>query len=163
MRNYKTYCIITIMILAMTGCFKHTYHVGTGAPDGELVYKHWHHHWVFGLIGGESLDQAIDLKKICPSGNATIHEEISFVNGLVDVLIGIVYSPTTVTIRCAESSEPIEVNLSAEEVTQIVTDPYFILAVERMVPHRLEAVFLALENNQKTTPSDPITLIASMK
>ena len=39
--------------------------------------------------------------KICPRGWAEIHTETSFVNGLVEVLTFNIYSPQSVTVRCA--------------------------------------------------------------
>lgn len=134
---------VLCLALISTGCFKHTYHVGLGAPDGEIVYNHWHHHWLFGLIGGEAVDQVIDLDKLCPSGNATIHEEVTFLNGLVDVLIGIIYSPTTVTIRCDSSPEHVQIELSPQQLQQIVYSQAFRQRVELLLPSRLEDVILA--------------------
>ncbi|UCF68308.1 MAG: Bor family protein [Acidobacteriota bacterium] len=133
-------------VVVMAGCMKHTYTVGAGAPAGEIVYEHWHHHWLFGLIGDENLD----LKRICPSGNATIHEETSFLNGLVAALIGVIYSPTTVTIRCADGSTA-ELELDERQVSRIVTDPRFLEFVKWSAPEHLEAVKLALRERYGLT------------
>ena len=135
--------LAAVLCLTATGCFKHTYEVGAGAPEGEVVYKHWHHHWLFGLIRPE-LQKQLDVDKFCPSGNATVHEEQSFVNGLINVLIGIVYSPTTVTIRCDDGAVA-RVELDEEQVARLVRDPLFPLAVDRFAPERREEVWMALE------------------
>lgn len=135
-----------VAALALTGCFQHTYSVGAGAPDAAVVYKHWHHHWLFGLIRPK-LQKELDVENLCPSGDATIHEEVSFVNGLVDVLIGIVYSPTTVTIRCEDGSET-EVDLTEDEVARIVTDSRFPALVEEFAPERLGEVRLAVDRSR---------------
>jgi hypothetical protein len=140
MRRLTIATLAAGMCFLLTGCFKHTYTIGEGAPPGsKVVYKHWHQHWVFGVIG----DENVNLAEICPSGNATIHEERSFLNGLIDVLIGVIYSPTTVTVMCADGSRT-EVLLSEDEVASIIADPRFLLAVEEHAPERLAEVLTAL-------------------
>jgi hypothetical protein len=117
---------------------KHTFTVGRGAPGGEVVYQHWHHHWIFGLIG----DENVDISKLCPSGNATIHEETDFLNGLVAAFVGGIYNPTTVTVRC-EGGGMSEIQLSADDVHAIVTDERFVDLVEELAPERLLEVLMA--------------------
>jgi len=136
----STPAMLGLAVLLLTGgCFRHTFVAGAGAPDGRLIYNHWHHHWIFGLIG----EEPIQLAELCPSGNATIHEETSFLNGLIAALIGIIYSPTTVTVRC-DDGRMSEIELDAEQVSRIVHDPGFLAWVERDAPWRLEEVRMAL-------------------
>lgn len=142
MKRLTAPVLLVGLCLILTGCFKHTYQIGAGAPEGEIVYKHWHHHWLFGLIRPE-LQKQLDLDKFCPSGNATVHEEQSFVNGLVNALIGIVYSPTTVTIRCDDGAQA-SIELDEEQVARLVRDPLFPLAVDQIAPERREEVTMAL-------------------
>ena len=87
--------VLCLAALLATGCMKHTYDVGAGAPRGKVVYDNWESHWLFGIIG----ETQLDIKEICPSGNATIHDETDFLTGLVGALIGIIYRPSKVTIR----------------------------------------------------------------
>ncbi len=139
-------CIIVLSLsvaLPLGACFQHTYIIGAGASsDAEPVYKHWHHHWVFGLIRPKH-QKELNLEELCASGNATIHEEVTFVNGLIDVLIGFIYSPTTVTITCEDGTSK-EVELDQEDVASIVTDPRFASLVRELVPERLAEVEAAL-------------------
>lgn len=134
MKRLAASTLIVVMALGLSACFQHTFVVGTGAPNGEEVYRSWHHHWLFGLIRPKAQHE-VELAKFCPSGNATIHEEVTFLNGLINALIGVIYSPTTVTIRC-EDGMMSDVELSAEEVSTLVHDPLFLRAVEEMVPER---------------------------
>ena len=137
--------LVTLVLasaLVLAGCFQHTYVVGKGAPEGEVVYKHWHHHWLFGTIRPK-LQEELLVSEYCASGNATIHQEMSFVNGLINVLIGIIYSPTTVTIQCDDGTTA-EIELDAEDVARIVNDPTFLEVVAELVPERLEETRLAL-------------------
>jgi hypothetical protein len=142
MKKTQTISMLALVVmLPLTGCFQHTFTVGIGAPEGELVYKAWHHHWLFGLIRPEYQEKVL-VTMVCPSGNATIHKETTFLNGLIDVLIGFIYSPTTVTITCDDGSQsPIE--LSADEVSEIVNDPLFLEVVAEEVPERLEDLYAA--------------------
>jgi hypothetical protein len=131
-----------VLALILTACLQHTYDIGTGAPEGEIVYRNWHHHWLFGLIRPE-LQKQLDLEKFCPSGNATIHQEQSFVNGLINILIGVIYSPTTVEIRC-DAGETARIELDGDVVARIVTDPRFEQLVLDLAPDRLAVTRAAL-------------------
>ncbi len=137
---------IVALSLPIGGCFQHTYTIGKGGAHGEQVYKNWHHHWLFGLIRPKH-QKTLDVAKLCPSGNATIHERVSFVNGLIDVLVGIVYSPTTVTILCDDGSRA-ELELDEQQVSQIVTDPRFLILVEELAPLRLAEARTALAQDR---------------
>lgn len=158
LRNTVPVALFLALALALTGCFQHTFEIGTGAPDGEIVYQHWHHHWLFGLLRPD-LQKQLDVAEICPSGNATIHEEVSFVNGLIDVLIGVIYSPTTVTIRC-EDGRQATIELSEETVATIVDDPRFPGLVEELAPQRRAAVESALAGRCQGTDGLPAVLPA---
>ncbi|MCP4898031.1 MAG: hypothetical protein GY906_13750 [bacterium] len=141
MKKHTIVMLVAGLCLLFTGCYKHTYTIGEGATTGSKVaYEHWHHHWIFGIIG----DENVNISEICPSGNATIHEERSFLNGIVDVLIGFIYSPTTVTVICAEGGET-EIELTSDKIAMIVADPRFLLAVEEYAPERLADATMALQ------------------
>lgn len=121
-------------VVVMAGCYEHTYHVGAGAPTGTIVYDQWRHHWLAGLIDP---DQEMALEEICPSGNATIKNEATFLNGLVTALIGVVYSPTTVTVRCVTGSDA-DLEFDEAQIAKIVSDPSFLDWVEAVSPELLE-------------------------
>ncbi len=135
--------VASALALTLTGCLQHTFSIGTGAPEeGALVYKNWHHHWLFGLIRPEHQEK-LELADLCPSGNATIHEETSFVNGLVDFLTWFIYSPTTVTILCDDGTEA-EIALSAADLERVIHHPRFPELVAEVVPTRLAETEAAL-------------------
>lgn len=154
----RTLAALSVLALAVVSaaCFQHTYVVGSGAPQGEIVYKHWHHHWLFGLIRPD-LQKELDVDQFCPSGDATIHEEVSFANGIVDVLIGFVYSPTTVTIRCANGEE-VEVALAADDVERIARDPLFLEYLDAVAPERTAEARVALERPLVGAENDELAL-----
>jgi hypothetical protein len=138
MKALITVSSVLLVAVLVAGCMQHTFTVGTGAPDGRQVYKVWHHHWLFGLIRPEH-QKNVDVPELCPSGNATIYEKTSFLNGLIDVLVGIVYSPTTVTILCEDGTQA-AVELSEEEVAEVVHDPLFLEVVAELAPDRIAEV-----------------------
>ena len=134
---------------AVAGCSQHTYIVGAGAPEGEVVYKHWHHHWLFGLIRPER-QKELHLDEFCPSGNATVHQEVSFVNGLIDILTGLIYLPTTVEIRC-DDGKAAQVVLEEQEVAEIVSDARFLDLVLEVAPERLVETRTAFASFERAT------------
>ena len=81
---------------------------------------------------------------LCPSGNATIHDELSFLNGLVGVLTAGIFTPTTVKIRC-DSGRSAEIDLSAEQVRAIITSRAFLQRVERLMPGHVEEALLGVQ------------------
>ena len=92
--------IVLILALALAGCWRVTIKDGT-VPVGETPIEYdnkWHSGLILGLA---ELSGPYDLSKICPRGWAEIHTETSFVNRLVEVLTFNIYSPQSVTVRCA--------------------------------------------------------------
>jgi hypothetical protein len=123
---------IAVLAFAAAACYEHTYTVGAGAPGGVLVHDQWRHHWLWGLIDPS---KELVLRDICPSGDATIETEMSFLNGLVSALTSGIYSPTTVQVRCADRRATLD--LEAEDVARIVSDPAFLSWVGEVAPDRL--------------------------
>ena len=142
MKKLLLAALLVMVALAAFGCFKHTFTVGAGAPNGQVVYDKWHSHWLFGIIG----DNDVDIKKLCPSGDATIHNEISFVNGLIGAFVGIIYYPTTVTVQCRGGRADATINLTVEQMAQIVADPGFLYLVEEVAPESMSNARLAQQN-----------------
>ena len=124
-----------VMLLFTAACFEHTYTAGAGAPNAPVVYSRWHNRWLGGLI---SPDQQIEIQQMCPSGNATIHEEVSFLNGLVGALTGRIYAPTTVEV-CYDNRSA-DLGFSAADVERIVASPEFVQWVAATTPWMLEQV-----------------------
>jgi len=121
--------LVAFLSVTTVGCFKHTYNVGAGGEGGKEVYSEWHAHWLFGIIG----DENVNVKKYCPSGNATIKNKITFVNGLIGAIIGLVYYPTTVTIQCKKGGRA-TIELTPDQMAKIALDPNFLDFVEDVDP-----------------------------
>ena len=126
--------IVPLCLAAIAaGCYEHTYTIGTGAQTGPLVYDHWQNHWLGGLIG----EEIVDISEICPSGNATIHDEQTFLNGLVSALTVGIYTPTEVKSRCRGGRSG-QLELDKATVRRIVAAPVFLERVEEIAPERLQ-------------------------
>ena len=134
-RGLGTTVMSALLPLVLAGCFEHTFTVGAGAPTAPVVYDHWEHFWLDGLIGHTEMD----IREMCPSGHATIEGNQTFLNGFVTALTVGIYSPTTIKIRC-ETGRRADFELSGEDVQSIVLDERFLDAVEATVPERLEEV-----------------------
>jgi hypothetical protein len=144
MRSAGTTLMGTFLLVALAGCFEHKITVGAGASRAPVVYDHWEHFWLGGLIG----ETEIFIEEMCPSGNATIEAQQSFLNGLVAGLTAGIYTPTTLKIRC-EDGRRRDFDLSEEDAQRIVLDERFLGAVEAILPERLDEVQVALEEQDR--------------
>jgi len=120
------------LVLLSTACYEHTVTVGAGAPQGPVVYDHWENFWIAGLSG----HTRVDVEELCQSGDATVYMRQTFLNGLVSGLTSGIYTPMTVTVRCADGSRS-EVRLNAEDMAGLATDPNLLKWVDEMLPERL--------------------------
>jgi hypothetical protein len=108
------------LAFAAMGCFKHSYTTGSGGDTSQDArYSKWHSHWLFGIIGEED----VNVRQVCTSGNATVKDEVSFVNGVIGALVGAIYYPTTVDVYCDGSSRAAQVVLSPDQMKRIGTNP----------------------------------------
>lgn len=94
--------VLLAAALALPACFRTT--IRSGSPVGRTPIEYdgkWHSGLVYGIA---ELSGPYDLHAVCSQGWSEIHTETSFVNGLVQGLTWNVYSPQSVTIRCAANS-----------------------------------------------------------
>ena len=136
-RNRIGMMSVMALLVATTGCYRHVFVVGAGAPGGALVHDEWRHQWLWGLVSPEN---ELAIRDVCPSGNATIVGEVTFLNGLVSALTAGIYSPTTVRVQCAGGTASLDLTLSAEDVSRVVSAPAFVEWVERSASDRLDEV-----------------------
>lgn len=102
-RGVSTLTALVTLMLA-SSCYTTT--VRSGKPPAEATIEYdgkWHSGLVWGLA---ELSGPYDLSEICPQGWAEITTETSFVNGLVDAVTSSIYSPQSVTVRCAAGGQP---------------------------------------------------------
>ena len=87
-------------LVLLAGCWRTTIRNGS-TPIGQTPIEYdgkWHSGLVYGLA---ELSGPYDLSAVCPRGWSEIHTETSFVNGLVTAVTFEIYTPQSVTIRCA--------------------------------------------------------------
>lgn len=94
---------LAAVCLFTSACFHQVVQTGR-TPGTTVVHKPWVATWVFGLVAAKP----IDVSKECPSGIATVETQMSFVNGLVNAFVGIVYSPRDVKVTCAQGRASIQ-------------------------------------------------------
>ena len=104
--------LIPVVLTALVpGCFSTTLRSGKPAePQPATVLdgvsaaefdERWHHGFVNGVA---EVDGNYNLRHICPNGWAEITTKESFLNGIVTVGTGLLYTPQSVTIRCAQGT-----------------------------------------------------------
>ncbi len=134
--------LVSLFTFVLAGCYTHIFEVGSGGGNGKEVYSKWRSHWLFGTI---DTNKEMDIKDFCPSGNATIQNEVTFLNGLVGVFIGIIYYPTTVTIVCDNGAKA-DIELNEEQMNALVNDPRFLEYVADVDSSMVPLAQVAVEN-----------------
>ena len=93
-RNLLKMAFVVSLSVMMTSCYTFTATVGNGPKTGEKIVAHNHY-----LIGGLAPIATANTKEL--AGGATdysITVSHSFIDGLLSLLTGELYTPTTVTI-----------------------------------------------------------------
>jgi hypothetical protein len=137
--------VVTVLAAAVlaTACFKHSYTFGAGGnTHNSPAYSSWHGHWILGFFG----DETVNVSSICPSGNATVTDEHSFVNLIIAALIGELYYPTTVEVYCDGRVARLE--LSPEQLRAMGRNPRTMAYVRDAAPEQAPRLAQAIEIDQ---------------
>jgi hypothetical protein len=141
-RTGLTVAVVAVALFA-AACFTHSYTVGSGGnTNNSPAYSHWHGHWIFGWLGNET----VNVSSICPSGNATIEDEHTFVNLIVAALIGELYYPTTVNVYCDGRTASLQ--LTPEQLRAIGRAPEMLSYVHEVWPQAEERVAMAVRADE---------------
>lgn len=152
--KYVKHMMLVGFLGAACGCFNHKAVVGAGGnEDGEAAYSQWESHWLFGTIG----ESEVDIKELCPSGNATVLDEVSFLNGLVGMFTAIVWYPSTVEVYCdGGGAAPAEeghnddavkvgtVTLTREQALKVALHPRTMQWAQRVAPMKAAELRIAI-------------------
>jgi hypothetical protein len=96
MRVLRTAAAI-LALGALLGCYKHTIRVGDGAAaTGEPKSSKMELFFIYGLLG----EASFDVKSICPSGNAVVKVQHTFLDGLLNSCSSGLITPTHVEVWC---------------------------------------------------------------
>jgi hypothetical protein len=93
--------MLALGLVAFTGCYKINYTSGGPASMAPPTREEWHHRFVYGLV---ELDP-VNVGEVCPGGTFTqAHTEMSLPNGVVQMIVGVLYTPSTIQIWCASGA-----------------------------------------------------------
>ncbi|SHK50762.1 Bor/Iss family lipoprotein [Rhodothermus profundi] len=112
-RFYAFWPLLAIF-LVLSGCY-HT-RIITGQPESDVVY---HKKWVSGFVNGLVIPDWIDVSEVCPNGIARVETRLSFMNIVVTMLTGGIYSPMEVFVACAAPADWTQV-LQGRDGAQLV-------------------------------------------
>lgn len=85
-------------LVALSGCFKTQYSYGPKAK-GEPELKDWHHRALWGIV---ELSDPVDISDVCPNGEfSRIKTKTSLGNSILTMMLGTLYTPSTVQVWCA--------------------------------------------------------------
>ena len=116
-RNFLVVFALVVLVVFSQGCYT-MHQVGTASKEGieitnmekassmgQFSSKKWVHHFIFGLVspddaGAEKLiSDAVRSKGGTRAVNVKMHYQMSFVNGLLNVITFGIYSPFTLTVE----------------------------------------------------------------
>jgi hypothetical protein len=96
MRNALKWGTASLVLLASTGCYHAV--VDTGRPaTGPVIEKQWANSFLYGLVPPAVVQTA----SACPNGVAVVETQHSFLNQVAAGLTFGIYTPITITVRCA--------------------------------------------------------------
>lgn len=93
---------VVVLLLGPSGCVRTT--IRSGRAPGNVPpgwEDRWHHAFVFGL---DELPGPIPLDALCPQGWSQVDTAIDPIQSVIAVTTLGVYTPTTVSVVCAESA-----------------------------------------------------------
>ena len=90
---------LAAVVFVGVGCYHATIETGA-APSNQVVEEEWAASWIGGLIRPETMETASQ----CPNGVARVETLHSFLNGLVAVLTGYIFTPMTIRVTCASGN-----------------------------------------------------------
>ena len=138
-----------ISMVVSAGCYRHSYTVGSGGNTAADPAKSvWTSHWLFGLIG----ESDVDVKTVCPSGNATLKDEQSFLNYLVSAILFDIYTPTTVEVYCG-SGRSATLHLTPQQMRRVAIAPETMVWANRVSSTKATELQAAIEAYRATHES----------
>jgi hypothetical protein len=148
--------------LTVAGCYKHSFNVGSGGNlNADAKYSSWESHWFFGIIG----ESNVDVKQVCPSGNATLKDRVSFLNGLIGSIIGIIWYPSTVEVYCGAEAPAAAAPAAAPAAAEPAAEPAKTSRLE-LTPEQMRQIALnpkTLEWAMTVSPTKAADLQAAIE
>ena len=95
MRRFVLAVLAVVALAGLSGC--HNVRYDTGRPASDRVVNVPVNFFLWGFVG----QKVVDLDAACPEGAASWQNQATVVDALIDVVTLGIWSPRTVTIRCA--------------------------------------------------------------
>lgn len=94
-KQFGNFVLLFVLCVSLTSCYTQTYSVGSGAQTGVKVKEKNHY-----LIGGLApLKTANPIKMAGDAKNYDVTTTHSFVDLLINLLTGGIYTPTTTIVK----------------------------------------------------------------
>lgn len=108
--------MVGVVAFVAAGCYHAT--IDTGLPPGNQgIEQGFASSFLWGLVPPATVETANQ----CPNGVARVETQISFVNGLVNILTFSIYTPMSISVTCAagmdDGADLPEVDASASGAT----------------------------------------------
>ncbi len=88
--------VALISFAGALGCYHATVETGL-TPSAVTVEKAWASSWIYGLVPPAAVSTAAK----CSTGIAKVETQLPFVNMLVGILTGGIYTPMSIKVTCA--------------------------------------------------------------
>jgi len=109
----RAFTALPLLLALLAGCYSIRYHRRI-EPDETSTASTWHHGAISGVI---DISGPMPIDQSCPGGAAAVENEVTFVNGLLQVLTGgrwvNLWTPSTVRVTCARPGARAAVPASA--------------------------------------------------
>ena len=104
MKRFSTLILLVGLMMPLTGCF-HNQIIVEKNYNSSATEPDWRSGWqAYALAGLIPLgNNPIDMAQACPQGAGIVEVKMSFVNGLVNAIIGLFVSFQDVAITCASA------------------------------------------------------------
>ena len=88
--------LLVVPAFLLMGCFHAT--IETAAtPSAQVIDNQWAHGFIFGLVPPST----VSTQAQCSKGVAKVETQISFLNGLAQMLTFSLYTPMSIKVTCA--------------------------------------------------------------
>lgn len=112
--------MVGIAMLALTGCYKHTLTVGSGADTaGTPKVDEMQLYFINGFVG----EYSASINDVCPSGNAVVKVERNAIQGFISAVVYNLVTLEQVQVWCGEGSASRE--LTSEQKEELLANGDF--------------------------------------
>ena len=133
LRRLATAALAATALSATSGCYTYLVKVGNGGDISRApTHSEQAHHYLSGALG----EGALDIQKVCKSGDATVRISQTMVDVLLQwALGGALWQPSTMEVFCGDGAVAL-IDVDEEDAAAIVASDDFLEAVVALAPER---------------------------